>query len=134
MTNLQFADNVLDQLRERNPRFQAEAYLFLLSALHTIMESLERPRHISGSELVEGVRTLALERFGLLARTVLEHWGIHSTDDLGEIVFALVDCGVLTKQEGDTREDFSEVFDFEEVFERNYPWDEAWATPSDGDG
>jgi uncharacterized repeat protein (TIGR04138 family) len=133
MSNLQFADHVLDQLRERNPRFQAEAYLFLLAALHAIMESLERPRHISGRELVEGVRTLALGRFGLLARTVLEHWGIHSTDDLGEIVFALVDCGVLTKQECDTREDFSEIFDFEEVFERDYPWDEAWAAPSTGE-
>jgi uncharacterized repeat protein (TIGR04138 family) len=132
MSNLQFADDVLERLREKNPRYQAEAYLFLLSALHTIMESLEQPRHISGPELVEGVRDLALERYGLLARTVLEHWGVHTTEDLGELVFALVDCGILTKEDRDTPADFCELFDFEDAFERDYPWDEAWSLLRDG--
>ena len=68
------------------------------------------------------VRDLALARYGLMARTVLEHWGIHSTDDLGEIVFAMVDCGVLIKREEDRLEDFRGLYDFEEVFERDYPW------------
>lgn len=122
MTHLQFAEDILDQLRERNPRFHGKAYLFLLSALQTVMSDLEEPRHISGQELVEGARTLALSRYGPLARTVLEHWGIHSTDDLGEIVFTLVDIGVLIKQSEDTRADFQDVFDFEDAFERNYPW------------
>ena len=57
-----------------------------------------------------------------MARTVLEHWGIHTTQDMGAIVFALIDCGVLIKQASDSRDDFRDVFDFEEAFERNYPW------------
>lgn len=122
MTDVQFADEILGRLRERNPRFHAKAYLFVLSALQSVMERLDRPRHIAGEELARGVRDLALERFGPLARTVLEHWGIHATEDVGELVFALVECGVLVKQEEDRREDFRDVFDFEEAFDRGYPW------------
>ena len=122
MTDVQFAEEILQHLRDRNPRFHGKAYLFLLSALHSVLDGMEEPRHISGGELAWGVRDLALTRYGLMARTVLEHWGIHSTDDLGEIVFAMVDCGVLTKREEDRLEDFRGLFDFEEVFERNYPW------------
>jgi len=122
MTELQFADEILDRLNERNPRYEGRAYVFVLSALQSVMEELHERRHISGRELAEGVRSLELERFGPMARTVLEHWGVHTTEDLGEIVFALVDCGVLTKQDEDRREDFEGVFDFEEAFEEDYPW------------
>jgi len=122
MTELQFAEEVLDQLQEKHPRFHGKAYFFLLSSLHQVMEGLDEPRHISGRELAEGVRGLALERFGPMSRTVLQHWGIHTTGDLGDIVFALVDCGVLIRQDGDSPEDFRDVFDFEEAFEQNYPW------------
>jgi len=122
MTDVQFADEILDRLRERNPRFHGKAYLFLLSSLHHVMEGLSQPRHITGSELAEGARVLALRQFGPLARTVLEHWGIHSTEDMGEIVFALVEAGILIKEEEDRAEDFRGIFDFEEAFERNYPW------------
>jgi uncharacterized repeat protein (TIGR04138 family) len=69
------------------------------------------------------VRELALERFGPMARTVLEHWGIHDTDDVGRVVFAMVEQGILIKQDGDQPEDFADVFDFEEAFELNYPWE-----------
>jgi uncharacterized repeat protein (TIGR04138 family) len=79
------------------------------------------PRHISGRELVEGVRELALERFGPMARTVLEHWGIHETGDVGDVVFALVDAGILIKQEEDTRADFERVFEFDDAFRSPYP-------------
>jgi len=123
MTELQFEEVILERLRERNPRFHGKAYLFLLSALHRVIDEMTVPRHISGRELAQGVRDLALERFGPMARTVLEHWGIHATEDLGEIVFALIDCGVLTKQEDDKPEDFCDVFDFEEAFETHYPWE-----------
>ena len=122
MTELQFAEDILERLQNRHPRFHGKAYLFLLSALHSVLESLEEPRHISGEELAQGVRKLALKRYGPMARTVLEHWGIHSTQDLGDIVFAMVDCGVLMKREEDCKEDFLDLYDFEEVFERNYPW------------
>lgn len=123
MTDLEFADEVLDQLQERNPRFHARSYLFVLQALHTVIQTLDEPRHISGRELTEGVRELALGRYGPMARTVLEHWGIHSTEDVGRVVFAMVDQGILIKQDGDQPEDFADVFDFEEAFEANYPWE-----------
>lgn len=122
MNGIVVDEEVLDRLRKRDPRFHGTAYLFVLSALHYVLERLPEPRHISGRELAEGVRGLALERFGPMARTVLEYWGIRSTADLGDLVFALVDCGILIKQESDTPEDFEGVFDFEEAFERNYPW------------
>ncbi|MBT8405274.1 MAG: hypothetical protein KJP18_15530 [Gemmatimonadetes bacterium] len=122
MTELQFADEILGRLQEKDPRFHAKGYLFVLSALQSVVNRLQPPRHISGSELALGVRDLALERFGPLARTVLEHWGIHATDDVGRIVFALVECGVLVKQDEDRLEDFRDVYDFEEAFERSYPW------------
>jgi uncharacterized repeat protein (TIGR04138 family) len=112
----------LGQLQRRNPRYAVEAYLFVLGGLHRRLTELEAPRHITGSELAGAVRDLALDRFGLLARVVLEHWGVHSTEDIGEIVFLLVDHGVLTKQDSDRREDFADVFSFEEVFELDYPW------------
>jgi len=123
MTDLQFADEVLDRLQERNPRFHAHSYIFVLQALHRVIHSLETPRHVSGRELAGGVRELALERFGPIARTVLQHWGIHDTDDVGRVVFAMVEQGILIKQEEDQLEDFTNVFDFEEAFDLNYPWD-----------
>ena len=123
MTDLQFADEVLDRLQERNPRFHAHSYIFVLQALHRVIHSLETPRHVSGRELAGGVRELALERFGPMARTVLQHWGIHDTDDVGRVVFAMVEQGILIKQEEDQIEDFTDVFDFEEAFDLNYPWD-----------
>jgi uncharacterized repeat protein (TIGR04138 family) len=115
-------EQVLQELKQRHPRYAEEAYLFVLSALHYRLRNLDEPRHISGRELAEGVRDLAIERFGPMARTVLGHWGIHTTEDVGAIVFALVDCGILIKQPSDSPEDFRDVFDFEEAFERNYPW------------
>ncbi len=123
MTDLQFADEVLDRLQERNPRFHPRSYIFVLQALHWVIQSLDEPRHVSGPELAEGVRELALDRFGPMARTVLEHWGIHDTDDVGRVVFAMVEQGILIKQDGDQPEDFADVFDFEEAFERDYPWE-----------
>ena len=108
-------------LRRRNPRYEEGAYLFVLSALNYVLERLAQPRHISGPELAEGVRDLAIERFGPMARTVLEHWGIERTADVGEIVFALVETGVLIKQDEDTVEDFADVFDFDDAFRPNYP-------------
>ncbi len=122
MSELQFAEEVLDRLREKNPRFHGKAYLFLLSARHSVIDELDEPRHISGQELAGGVRGLALDRYGPMARTVLEHWGIHTTEDIGDIVFAMVECGILTKQDEDRREDFRDVFDFAEAFEQDYHW------------
>ena len=115
-------DNVLARLNEQNPRYSETAYLFVLTALQFVIDHLEEPRHITGQELATGCRDLALDRFGPMARTVLQHWGIHSTCDMGEIVYALIECNVLTKQETDSPDDFLDVYDFEEAFERDYPW------------
>ncbi len=115
-------EDILARLREKNPRYTDAAYVFLLSALQNKIDHLDEPRHITGRELAEGCRDLAIDQYGPMARTVLEHWGVHSTQDMGSIVFALIDCGVLIKQDSDNQEDFQEVFDFEEAFERNYPW------------
>lgn len=115
-------ESVLAGMQRQNPRYAEAAYLFLLAALQHRLSGLELPRHISGPEVADAVRELALERFGPLARTVLEHWGIHATADIGEIVFALVDRGVLIKQPEDCREDFEGLFSFEAAFEDSYPW------------
>lgn len=125
MAQVQFAEDVLWKLQERDPRYHPRAYVLVLGALNHVMESLTERRHITGQELAEGVRTVALERFGLMARTVLDHWGVRSTEDLGEIVFALVEGGMLVRQEGDSREDFRDVYDFAEAFEEDYPWGRA---------
>lgn len=117
-----FADEVMERLRERHPRFHETSYLFVISALHRVLELLGHARHISGRELAEGVRDLAIERYGPMARTVLEHWGIESTSDVGRIVFALVEAGILIKQDEDSPDDFDAVYDFDEVFDENYPW------------
>ncbi|MEX2582627.1 MAG: Minf_1886 family protein [Gemmatimonadota bacterium] len=122
MSGILLAENVIDRLRRRYPSYHETAYLFILSSLHFTIERLGEPRHITGNELAEGCRDLALQRWGLMARSVLEYWGISGTRDLGEIVFALVDLGVLVKQDDDTIDSFDEVFDFEEVFETSYPW------------
>lgn len=116
------AEPIMERLRKRNPAFHETAYLFILAALHFTIERAGETRHITGRELAEGCRDMAIERFGLMARSVLEFWGIRSTRDLGEIVFALVDCGVLVKQDGDCVDDFADVFCFHKAFEENYPW------------
>jgi uncharacterized repeat protein (TIGR04138 family) len=114
--------NLLERIREENPRFSDAAYLFVLSALQFAIEKLDEPRHITGQELAKSVRDLAIQRFGPMARTVLEHWGIHSTADIGEIVYALIDYRVLIKQDSDSRDDFRDVFSFDDAFDRDYPW------------
>jgi uncharacterized repeat protein (TIGR04138 family) len=116
MSSIILDDVVLDKLRERYPRYQETAYVFVLSALHHVIEQLPEPRHISGRELAEGLRDLALARFGPMARDVLEHWGIRASADVGQLVFALVEAGILIKQEEDELADFEGVFDFDQAF------------------
>lgn len=115
-------DGVLAELVRRNPRYAERAYLFVLQSLQRRLAALPTPRHVSGPELADAVRRLAVGRFGPLARTVLEHWGVRSTTDIGEIVFSLVECGILVKQPGDSREDFEGLYTFDEAFEKAYPW------------
>ena len=123
-----FRDDGLRALVKEDPRYAYGAYEFVFEALgHTQHElgrdSDELPmreRHVSGRQLLEGIRELALERFGLMAMTVLRQWGIQSTADFGEIVFNLVANDLLKKTDEDRREDFRDVFDFEEAFRTYY--------------
>ena len=115
----------MERIRLHESRYDEQAYLFVLSALEFSQSKLDARRHISAAELAHSCRDLALERFGLMSRVVLERWGIHATLDLGEIVFTLVDLGFLVKQPTDTREEFAGVYDFESAFDRDYPWNAA---------
>jgi uncharacterized repeat protein (TIGR04138 family) len=125
MPELAFRDGVMDRIRLREPRFGEPAYLFLLAALEFCQNRLTERRHITGRELTEACRDLALQRYGLLARMVLEHWGITKTADFGDIVFTLIELGLLMSQPTDTRDDFVAVFDFADAFDRDYPWNAA---------
>jgi uncharacterized repeat protein (TIGR04138 family) len=78
-------------------------------------------RHVGGHELCWGLRDYALEKWGLMARAVLNHWGVRSTLDFGHIVFAMVESGFMQKQPGDSIDDFRDVFDFREAFDRTTP-------------
>jgi uncharacterized repeat protein (TIGR04138 family) len=122
LSELSFRDGVMDRIRAREPRFHENGYLFVLAALEFCQTRLTERRHITGRELAAACRDLALERFGVMARVVLDHWGIRSTADIGDIVFTLVELGLLISQPGDTREEFMGVFEFDEAFERDYPW------------
>jgi uncharacterized repeat protein (TIGR04138 family) len=117
----------LVQLARQDGRYAPEAYEFVIAGYHYTQKLLGRspPRaapdadpsqhHVTGRQLLEGIVRLAQAEFGLMAWTVFCQWGIRSTDDFGEIVFRLVDAGLMTKTEEDSRQDFAQVFDLEAV-------------------
>jgi uncharacterized repeat protein (TIGR04138 family) len=112
----------LEDIVSSDPRYRLEAYVFVIQALEYTMTKLGRRGHVRGKELLEGVRGLASDQFGPTAKMVLENWGVRKTEDIGEIVFIMVDAGVLGKTEDDSKEDFKDVYDFAEVFEKQYDW------------
>lgn len=125
MSQLDFADDVLARIRDRAGRYDERAYLFVLAALEHLQARLPERRHVTGEELARACRDFALEQYGLLARTVLEFWGLRGTGDIGTIVFTLIDAGLLKAQERDRPEDFEAVYAFADAFEADYPWG-AW--------
>jgi uncharacterized repeat protein (TIGR04138 family) len=110
------------QIRERDGRYQERGYLFVLAALEFAQSRLPARRHLGGAEFAWACRDFALEQFGMLAPAVLEYWGVTTTEDLGRIVFLLIDAGLLARQESDRLEDFDQVYDFAEVFRVGYRW------------
>ncbi|MDE3151810.1 MAG: hypothetical protein KGL93_06135 [Gemmatimonadota bacterium] len=122
MTELTFRDGIMDRILLRERRFDERAYLFVLAALEYCQQRLPERRHISGRELAHGCRDLAIERYGVMARLVLEHWGVRSSGDIGDVVFTLVELELLLSQPDDSREEFVDAFDFDDAFERRYPW------------
>ena len=121
MSQLEFADELMARIAPKAGRFHPRAFLFVLAALEHMQQRLPERRHVSGGELAHACRELAIEQYGLLARTVLAHWGICSTGDFGAIVYALIDAGLLVRQPEDRLEDFEKVYEFS-VLEDEYPW------------
>jgi uncharacterized repeat protein (TIGR04138 family) len=118
----ELADDLLTRVADGRGDFPAPAYGFVLAALER--RQLRRPvrGHISGEELAHACREFAIAEFGLTAGTVLAHWGLRRTRDIGTIVYDLIEAGLLVSQPEDRIEDFDDVFDFAEAFERGYPW------------
>ena len=110
------------RIGERDDRYHERGFLFVLAALEFAQGRLTARRHLSGQELSWACRDFALEQFGLLAPTVLRHWGIAGTADIGRIVYHLIDVGLLARQPSDRVEDFDRVFDFDDVFTAGYRW------------
>ena len=125
------------QLLERDSRYKLEAYQFVRDALAYAQDELgmgPQPQqepvsdeddppadaHLTGQQLCEAIRQLALDQFGLMARVVFDSWGVRSTSDFGEIVYNLIEIGLMKKSAADRREDFNDVFEFEEAFEREF--------------
>lgn len=124
MSDVVTLEAALAEIRRRDGKYNERAYVFVLAALEYAQTKLPARRHLSGVELAWACRDFALEQFGMLANSVLTHWGIHTTEDFGEIVFILIEVGLLARQPSDRLEDFERVYDFAEVFKAGagYRW------------
>ena len=112
--------------------YHAAAYHFVEAALPYSQQTLRHRQtfneddpdaHISGHELLEGIRLLGQREFGLMARTVFNQWGIYTTDDFGRIVFEFIERGEMKKTDSDKLSDFFNVYDFREAFDDDYEFD-----------
>jgi uncharacterized repeat protein (TIGR04138 family) len=124
MKKLHFQEAV-EMMVEANPSFSPHSYYFMREALDFTIKMLDKPtsgkaRHVSGSELLEGIRKFAIEEYGPLAKRVLNTWGIHACEDFGRIVFIMVENGVLGKTDQDRIEDFTGGYTFDEAFVRPF--------------
>jgi uncharacterized repeat protein (TIGR04138 family) len=122
MEDVRLAPEVLARLEQNGSRYHERAYLFVLAGLEYLQSRLPERRHVTGAEVTHACRDFALAQYGLIAREVLEHWGIRETADFGRIVYALVEVGLLVTQPGDRIEDFHDVFSFERAFAESYVW------------
>ena len=115
-------ENAILDVAQKYGAYKPNAYRFTLDAVGFTVHALEENRHVSGNELLDGIRRLALDRFGPMAKTVFEQWGVTRTEDFGSIVFQLVDEGLLGKTEQDKLSDFARGYDFDDAFVRNFDW------------
>jgi len=128
-------DHPIAELLRHDRRYHFDAYVFVFEALRYAQKHMglgapaepesddpddEPERHVSGQQLCEAMRRYAHEQYGYLAKQVLNHWGITSTSDFGEIVFNLIEIGQMRKTADDRREDFDDVFDFVEAFQNSF--------------
>ncbi len=118
-------EEALELIRAKDPRYDRQAYLFVREALDFTQKKISkenrgRIRHVSGQELLEGIRDYALTQFGPMAMMVLQEWGVKACEDFGDIVFNMVDIGLLAKTEKDSRADFGGGYDFYDAFRKPY--------------
>lgn len=107
----------LKEILKKDGRYKADAYEFVMQAIWHTQKKLKREGHVTGKELLEGIRGFGLAQFGAMAVTVFEHWGVKSTEDFGEVVFNMVENGMLRKTDEDSRKDFKGVYDFNKAFD-----------------
>jgi|SRR4051794_38077499 uncharacterized repeat protein (TIGR04138 family) len=129
----------ITEIVRRDGRFAYEAYEFMFEALSHTQEMVGRvpiggetpgeEHHVSGKEILDGTVELAREEFGFLARTVFSHWGLRRTDDVGEVVFNLIEAGLLSKTDSDNRADFQDLFDLDRALAEGYSIQLADAVP-----
>ncbi len=123
MQNLDF-DEVISLICKEDGRFDRKAYHFVRQGLdHTVKELRKRDAnrsgrslHVSGPELLNGLRVYALERYGPLAKTVMTAWGVNRCTDFGDMVFNLIEYNVFSKTDEDRREDFADIYSFDDAF------------------
>ena len=119
MVNQEFY-SIIDQICDSDPRYKSDAYEFLMEALAYTQKRFKRVKHVSGEELLEGIKQLLMHRFGPMTLLVLNHWGIKRTEDFGSIVFNLVTNRILSKDSEDNIDSFQNGYDFNEVFDQGY--------------
>ena len=127
MQDLDFGE-IVDLICKEDGRYDKKAYLFVRQGLDSTVKNLkkhdpdrvQRSPHVSGRELLEGLRAFALDQYGPLAKTVFETWGVRRCTDFGEIVFNLIEYNVFSKTDNDRREDFADLYDFDEAFVRPF--------------
>ena len=112
--------SIVEIICEKDERYKQAAYEFVMEALSYTQKRFRRIKHVTGIELLEGMKELLIHQYGPMALTVLRHWGIRSTEDFGHIVFNLVENKVLSKSDEDNIEHFRNGFDFREVFHVDY--------------
>jgi uncharacterized repeat protein (TIGR04138 family) len=111
----------LEKIFANDSRYHREAYIFLRDALEATLKRRKKARkdasgHVAASELLDGFRLHGLQEFGPMAITVFDYWGVHSSEDIGNMVFNLVQVGIFGKTDEDTPEAFREGYDFAEAF------------------
>jgi len=121
------------ELAQQYGRYKANAYRFTYEAVRYTADrsyaQTREVRHVTGGEVLEGIRDLARNRFGFMAKTVFQEWGLAKTEDFGEIVFHLVREGILSKTDSDRPSDFASGFDFDEAFVQSHDWLGRFAEP-----
>jgi len=140
-------DEALDKIVQKDPRYHREAYFFVREALDHTQRTVNKGsksearqttgeelvegkiRHVTGQELLAGIRAYALDQYGPMTLTVLNEWGVRCCEDFGELVFNMVENNLLAKTKKDTRDDFKGGYDFEEAFRQPFLPAKKTSTP-----